>query len=595
MKELEYPLDGNFIISKKRRIKRKLQQDLDKTNVVSMKIAILGGSTTNEVKDCLELFLLNVGIVAEFYESEYNRFFEDAVFENEELRKFSPDIVYIHTSNRNIYEWPELTETYERVEQKLQKVYEHFEQVWEHLNQKFQCVIIQNNMELPYYRIMGNTEASDYHGKINFIERLNQRFYQYANTHKNFLINDIHYLSAYYGLEKWSEPFYWYMYKYSLNVAAIPVLAQNIANIIKAIYGMNKKAIVVDLDNTLWGGVIGEDGVDKIEIGQETPTGQAYYDFQEYIKKHKDMGILLNVCSKNDMENAILGLNHVDSVLKQDDFLVIKANWEPKSTNIIKVSEQLNILPNSIVFIDDSPAEREIVRQQVSSVAVPELSRIENYIKEIDNNGYFEVFKLSMDDINRNNMYKSNIERMKESQKYDNYEDYLRSLEMHAKIKSFEQLDISRVAQLVNKSNQFNMTAKRYTEAEINEIAKDNRYITLCGRLTDKFGDNGVVSIIIGKVDNNVCHVELWLMSCRVLKRDMEFAMLDTLINECKKREVLEIKGYYYPTGKNKMVAEFYCEQGFEKVEKDSKGNTIWKWDMSNMYINKNLVIKVED
>lgn len=596
LKTLEYPFDCDLILKKKRSLKKELLKEIVETEkkMIKKKIAILGGSTTNDIKKCLELFLLKEGIEPEFYESEYNQYFQDAMFPNSELREFHPDIVYIHTSNRNITDYPMMSDSKEIIDEKLECAYQHFEVMWEKLQDTYHCPIIQNNMELPFYRIMGNKSASDFHGRVNFIGRLNEKFYTYAREHENFYINDIHYLSACYGLDKWSDPFYWHMYKYALCVPAIPVLSANIANIVKAIYGKNKKAFVLDLDNTLWGGIVGDDGVDNLELGQETSMGQAYTEFQSYLKEHKDMGVLLNVCSKNEEENAIAGLNHPDGVLKPEDFIVIKANWEPKSRNIDSIAKELNIMPDSLVFVDDNPAEREIVRQQLGVVAVPEVSTVEHYIREIDRHGYFEVVSLSKDDLERNKMYKANAERSKIEASFDNYEDYLLSLEMDAEIKPFENVYMSRIAQLTNKSNQFNLTTKRYSQAEIEAVATDESRVTLYGKLEDKFGDNGVVAIIIGRLEEQTCHIELWLMSCRVLKRDMEFAMMDTLVRHLKEKNIKEIVGYYYPTTKNGMVKNFYELQGFNKVSEDNEGNTIWKYEIEENYNNKNNVIKVE-
>lgn len=597
MKELNYPFDCDLILSKRRSLKRGLLKEISEAGkkTIRKKVAILGGSTTNDIKNCLELFLLNEGIETEFYESEYNQWFEDAVFGNQELEGFCPDIIYIHTSNRNITEWPKVADDAGEVERKLQKTYGRFEAAWEKLREAYRCPLIQNNMELPPYRLLGNMDASDFRGRVNFIGRLNERFHAYAGSHEGFYISDINYLSACYGLDKWSDPFYWHMYKYALCVPAIPVLAANVANIVKAVYGKNKKAFVLDLDNTLWGGIVGDDGVEGLEIGQETSTGQAYSEFQSYLKEHKDMGILLNVCSKNEEENAVAGLNHPDGILKPEDFIVTKANWEPKSRNIAQIARELNIGADSLVFVDDNPAEREIVRQQLGMVAVPEVSAVEQYIREIDRHGYFEATGLSVDDLERSRMYKANAERAKEEAVFENYEDYLLSLRMSAVVRPFEPVYMARIAQLTNKSNQFNLTTRRYSQPEIEEAAADGRRVTLYGRLGDRFGDNGVVSVAIGRMEGDACHIELWLMSCRVLKRGMEYAMMDTLVHRLRERGAREIIGYYYPTAKNAMVKEFYGQMGFTKVDEDADGNTVWRFLLPDCYEDRNKVIHVEE
>lgn len=592
MKELEYPFDPEWILKKKKALKRELLQNTQQT-FLEKKIAILGGSTTRDIRDILELFLLNYGIRPCFYESEYNQYYADGMFPNPALEEFHPDILYIHTSNRNIEQYPSLEDDRTLVTQKLQAEYERFQALWEHLHAVYGCPVIQNNFEPPLYRLLGNRDASDHRGRWNYIQRLNQMFYEYADTHQDFYIHDICYEAADYGLERWSDPFYWNMYKYAMCVPAIPYTAFQLARIIKSIFGRNKKVLNLDLDNTLWGGVIGDDGPENIEIGQETSLGQTYAEFQDYLKQHKKLGVLLSVNSKNNEETALSGLERADSVLKREDFVVFRANWEPKSHNLYATAEELKLLPESFVFVDDNPAEREIVRQEVPGAAVPEITKVEEYIRVLDRSGFFEVTNFSEDDLKRNEMYLANEQRNRMQKNFSDYEDYLRSLEMKAQIGAFDPAYFSRIAQLTNKSNQFNLTTHRYSQSEIEQIAADPQYLTLCGRLEDKFGDNGVVSIVIGRKEKDVLQIELWLMSCRVLKRDMEYAMMDTLVKQCRDCGIRQIYGYFYPTAKNAMVKDFYALQGFEKLEEDVDGNAKWSFRIPEQYTLKNQVITV--
>lgn len=592
MKELEYPFDPEWILKKKKALKRELLQNTQQT-FLEKKIAILGGSTTRDIRDILELFLLNYGIRPCFYESEYNQYYADGMFPNPALEEFHPDILYIHTSNRNIEQYPSLEDDRTLVTQKLQAEYERFQALWEHLHAVYGCPVIQNNFEPPLYRLLGNRDASDHRGRWNYIQRLNQMFYEYADTHQDFYIHDICYEAADYGLERWSDPFYWNMYKYAMCVPAIPYTAFQLARIIKSIFGRNKKVLNLDLDNTLWGGVIGDDGPENIEIGQETSLGQTYAEFQDYLKQHKKLGVLLSVNSKNNEETALSGLERADSVLKREDFVVFRANWEPKSHNLYATAEELKLLPESFVFVDDNPAEREIVRQEVPGAAVPEITKVEEYVRVLDRSGFFEVTNFSEDDLKRNEMYLANEQRNRMQKNFSDYGDYLRSLEMKAQIGAFDPAYFSRIAQLTNKSNQFNLTTHRYSQSEIEQIAADPQYLTLCGRLEDKFGDNGVVSIVIGRKEKDVLQIELWLMSCRVLKRDMEYAMMDTLVKQCRDCGIRQIYGYFYPTAKNAMVKDFYALQGFEKLEEDVDGNAKWSFRIPEQYTLKNQVITV--
>lgn len=592
MKELEYPFDSELILKKKKSIKRQFNES--GKSFLTKKIAVLGGSTTSDIVKVLDLFLLNQGIRAEFYESEFNKYWEDVMFDNEELVQFQPDIIYIHTSTRNILTYPDVEYSDKQIDELLDETFEHYCLMWEKAEREYHCPIIQNNFEQPYYRLLGNRDVYDLHGRLNFINRLNEKFYEYARTHKSFYINDINYMSACYGIDKWSDPFYWHMYKYAMCVAAIPEFCYNLSVIVKSIFGKNKKAFALDLDNTLWGGVIGDDGPENIEIGHENGRAETYTEFQNYIKAHKKLGILLTINSKNDYATAMEGLKRPDSVLREEDFIVIKANWNPKDCNIAEIAQELNIGTDSLVFIDDNPAERHIVKEQFAGIAVPEVGLPETYIRIVDRSGFFEVTDFSEDDLKRNEMYIANSQREKQKHSFTDYNDYLRSLEMKAEIAPFSETFMSRIAQLTNKSNQFNLTTLRCTQSDVERFAADDAYITLYGRLEDKFGDNGVVSVLFGHKKDTCLHIDLWLMSCRVLKRDMEYAMMDRLVGECQKCGLKGIYGYYYPTAKNGMVKDFYKLQGFELVTENTDGSTVWYFEIPEEYKNKNKVIEVK-
>ena len=596
MKELEYPFDSAYIMKKKKSLKRTLLADGSAR--IKKKIAVLGGSTTGDVIAAMELFLLNAGIEPEFYESEYKQYWQDAVFGNPELDSFNPDVIYIHTTARNVDITPSVRMSVEEINAALDERFARLEQMWQAL-ERFRCPIIQNNFEQPYFRLLGSRDAYDPHGLTNIIGRLNERIYAYAQTHEGFFVNDINWLSANIGLEKWADTSYWFMFKYAMSLDAIPPLAYQTAAIVKSLFGKNKKCIAVDLDNTMWGGIVGDDGVDNLEIGQETGTSQAFYEFQQYIKAHKDIGVILTVCSKNEEENAVAGLKHPEGAVTPDDFTVIKANWEPKSINLQNTAAELNIMPDAIVFADDNPAEREIVRQQ-TPCAVPEIGEVTDYIRVLDRSQFFEVTTLSEDDLKRNEMYKANIQRAQAQASFASYTDYLLSLEMHAEIAPFKDVYLARIAQLTNKSNQFNLTTLRCTQEQMEQFAASKDHITQYGKLVDKFGDNGVVSVIVGErgahpVTGEEClDIILWLMSCRVLKRDMELAMLDGLVSQAKAAGYTKLVGRYLPTAKNKMVKDFYPETlGFSNVSASEDGVTVWELDITD-YENRNHVINVD-
>lgn len=593
MKELIFPFDSKAVLRKRRAIKKKLLADGSAR--IKKKIAVLGGSTTNDIVSMLEIFLLNFGIEPEFYQSEYNKFYEDAVFGSPELDSFAPDIIYIHTTSRNLTMLPESpSESPEQIQERLDGQFEIFRQMWVSLVNKFSCPIIQNNFELPLFRHTGNYDGWGYSGTGAFIDRMNVLFSDYARKNNGFYINDINYLSSVIGLTNWHDPDAWYMYKYAVRMEFIPDLAYSVACIIKSVYGRNQKVIDLDLDNTLWGGVIGDDGQEGIEIGPETAVGQSYSEFQAFIKAYKNYGVLLSVCSKNDEENAISGLNHPSGILRPDDFVSIKANWDNKDLNIEQSASELGLLTDSFVFVDDNPAECAIVESQLPSVSVVNFTTAGETMYRLSRGGFFEVTSVSEDDIRRNEMYSANAKRTAQQKSFTNYRDYLLSLDMNAEIADFSPVYLQRITQLTNKSNQFNLTTKRYSESEMQEVTKSQNHIRLYGQLADKFGDNGVVSVVIGRCENTTLHIELWLMSCRVLKRDMEFAMLDELVGECKKRGISRIIGYYYKTTKNSMVAELFGKFGFTLEKSDDNGDSVWSLDV-NSYTNQNHVIKVNE
>ena len=362
-------------------------------------------------------------------------------------------------------------------------------------------------------------------------------------------------------------------------------LAHNLAAIVKSVYGKSKKCLVLDLDNTLWGGVIGDDGVQNLILGKDHPVGEAFLDFQRYVKGLQRRGVILAVCSKNDAENAKEGFSHPDSVLKLEDFSAFKANWDPKPENIRAIAAELNIGLDSIVFVDDNPAERDFVAEQLPEVAVPNVGEdVSGFAEVLEHEKYFEVDKVVADDLNRSAYYSTNAERSAGQGRFSSYGEFLASLEMTAEIGPFLPVYLERITQLINKTNQFNLTTRRYTTAEVVAIAQDPGFITLYGRLADKFGDNGLVSVVLGRVVDETVQIDLWLMSCRVLKREMEFAMFDALVERCQGRGVRKIVGVYIPSKKNNMVAAHYASLGFTSMGGASDGRELWSYDVPASY-----------
>ena len=584
-----YSLDE--LMLKRKSLRRQL---LASEGLKKIRIAVLGGTTTNELVDILELLLLNNGFEPTFYQSEYGRFYEDSILDPQTIAQFKPDIVYIHTCSLNLRSFPPVSSTEESLRDYLDAEINKFRSIWAALEANVGCQVIQNNFELPYYGSLGNLDAVSPGGATRYVNELNRLFAQEAAANPKLLLQDLQSISARVGLNQWFDPERWFSYKLASTVEGSYALATSLTAMIGATYGRTSKVLVLDLDNTLWGGVIGDDGADKILIGRETPLAEAYTAFQEYCLRLRDRGILLAVCSKNNEDVAKSGFAHPDSVLKLEHFSAFKANWEPKHENILAIAKELNLGVDSMVFIDDNPAERAIVLGQLPSVTVPDVgSDVAKFAAIIEAGRYFEPISIGKEDLQRAKLYEENAQRSQLQQKFANYGEYLDSLDMSAEIAEFNSTYIERIAQLTNKTNQFNLTTRRYTLSEIEATMSDGRHIGLYGKLTDRFGDNGLISIVLGHIEGTQLHMDLWLMSCRVLKREMEFAMLDSLVERARAHNVKEIVGYYLPSPKNGMVEDHYEKLGFSlhSLEQESK-KSIWLLDVKG-YQPRNTHIKV--
>jgi FkbH-like protein len=584
---LGFPLDFPRLLRKRRSITKGLAEE---AGLSPVRVAILGGSTTQEIAAWLELFLLDRGIQPVIHQSEYNKYYEDSVVDPTGLVSFGPDIVYLHLSTVNLSAVRAKTE--DELEAAVRARMDHLTAVWQAIWNVLPCQIIMNTFETPALRPLGHLDASLPGGASQFVSRLNQELARAARTTSRLLLHDAASLASTSGVANWHSPDRWYSYKIPTSPEADVVLGHSLASLVAAVRGRSRKCLVLDLDNTLWGGVIGDDGPDKIVIGRETARAEAFTAFQEYVKRLQERGVLLAVCSKNDDAMARRGFSHPDSVLRLTDFAAFRANWDPKPENIRSMATELNLGLDSFVFVDDNPAERMLVASQLPMVAVPDVGAdVARYPSILDAARYFEAVSVSAEDANRTELYAQNAERAALAQKFENYGEYLDSLQMVGEIDAFTPVYIDRITQLTNKTNQFNLTTRRYTKAEIEEMAADPRYITLYGRLTDVFGDNGLVSVMVGRREDRNLHIDLWLMSCRVLKRGMEDAMLDALVSRAQQAGVETIIGTYIATPRNGMVANHYATLGFGRLPGGDESCSSWSLTVSS-YTTRNKHIR---
>jgi len=563
------------LLRKQKALRRTL---LERADLLEVRIAVLGGSTTDEVVNLLELLLLRAGLKPVFYQSDYQKYFEEAVIDPARVIAFRPDIVWVYTSSRDVRYPPiDAKEIQGFVDEELAR----FTAIWDSLQQHIGCVIVQNNFERPETALLGNMDAVSAAGRCRFVNALNERFAHAAESRKRLYLNDLASVATIVGQRALVDLRRWFGYKIFTTPAGSLEVARSMAALIRAMYGRARKCLVLDLDNTLWGGVIGDDGPDKIVIGRETPAAEAFTAFQEYCLRLRGRGVLLAVCSKNTAALAIEGFSHPDSVLRMEHFASFKANWEPKHENIVAISRELNIGLDSLVFVDDNPAERAIVAAQLPTVAVPDVgSEVVDFIPILERERYFETLALSGEDLVRAGLYADNAKRAVQESRFSNYGEYLDSLQMKAEIAPFRAVYLDRITQLTNKTNQYNLTTRRYTQAEIEQIAVDPARIALYGRLSDAFGDNGLITVVIGHQIGPILDLDLWLMSCRVLKRDMELAMLDAVVATCQRRDIRELRGLYKRTAKNELVVDHYARLGFALVEQGPQQST-WSLDLA--------------
>ena len=363
---------------------------------------------------------------------------------------------------------------------------------------------------------------------------------------------------------------------------------------------------MLDLDNTLWGGVIGDDGLEGIVLGQGSGTGEAFADFQRYAKGLTERGVILAVCSKNDEANALEPFErHPEMVLKRSDIACFVANWTDKAANLRAIASTLNLGLDALVFADDNPVERALIRRELPEVAVPELPDDPAlYVPTIAAAGYFEGLRVTEEDRVRSQLYQANAERERLKESVTDMESYLESLDMTLSAQPFDLIGLARVTQLINKTNQFNLTTERLTEAEVTERMRDPRRVTLQARLTDRFGDNGIIAILMARVEGAEAHIETWLMSCRVLGRKVEEACLNLLVERCKRLGARRLIGIYRPTQKNAMVRTLYPGLGFEAAreafeesaeltDEAATGTTQWTLDL-HTYMPKPVPMQID-
>jgi FkbH-like protein len=542
-----------------------------------IKIAVLGSMTTHQLIDLLDLYLQGGRISAEFYESDYGTVHQEFLNPESGLHAFAPDLILIVASWRDLSARPSLSDTRDEIALKVDAEIAGWAILWRIAREQIGCQLIQSNFVLPPWRALGNLDARHPAGFSRFVSSVNRALEERASS--EIIIHDVDQLAAAAGRWNWADDRFFHQAKLPCAPEYLVGYAHSLASLILPQFGMGRKCLVLDLDNTLWGGVIGDDGLGGIRLGQGDPESEAFVAFQRYVKSLGERGVILAVCSKNDEQIAReVFLKHPEMVLKLDDISCFVANWDDKAANLARIAQQLNIGLNSLVFFDDNPAERSIARRLRPEVAVPEVPTDPSYyIRALDQHRYFESSSISSEDLQRTQFYKADNERQALETSASDLDAFLRSLDMVARVDRVLDATVERTAQLINRSNQFNLTTRRYTNADVIRMKDDSGWITRTVSLRDRFGDNGLISVVLATIDSDALVIDTWLMSCRVLKRGVEALVLNTLVRSALDHGIHRIVGEYIPTAKNDLVRDHYQKLGFSEVSSDTSGHTRWE------------------
>ena len=560
---------------------------MDKEKAPAYKIALLGDSSTQLLAKALKQQLKKSGIQFDFYESDYNQIDQQILDPSSELYEFSPNFIILfqnaHKLLRKFYSKPENQKNFSETELELtnQLIYQ--------LETNFNAKIIWSNYSEVNDGVYGNYSNKTNLSFLYHLRKINLELMHLAQSHPSLFINDLSLIQNESGTDTFFDTRLYVNADLVYSTEILTRIAKNTCQILLTITGKFNKCLILDLDNTLWGGIIGDDGLEKIQVG-ELGIGKAFTEIQIWAKALKNRGIILAVCSKNEEIIAKEPFEkHPEMVLRLDDIAVFVANWENKADNIRLIQSILNIGFDSMVFLDDNPFERNMVRENIPGITVPELPEDPaDYLKYLHSLNLFETASFSNEDSERTKLYQVEANRNIFQKSFTDENSFLKNLKMIALVEPFNKFNTPRVAQLSQRSNQFNLRTIRYTETDIARFSDSKEYITLAFTLKDKFGDNGLIAVIIlKKEDKNTLFIDTWIMSCRVLKRGMENFTLNVIAETAQKNGYSFIKGEYIPTAKNGMVKDHYSNLGFEQTS----GN--WILNLTN-YKSKKCFINIE-
>ena len=541
-----------------------------------VRLAVLGSSTLSHLLPAIRVAGLRRGIWVDTYETDYGQYLQELSDPESDLHAFKPTAVLLALDAYRLTAGVTAGMDEATADAALEDAKAHIRETWTLVRDAFNCPIVQQAALPVHLPILGLNEHRLPGSRVGFVGRLNQALRTMAEEDGVDILS-VDDRAARDGVVAWHDSALWHRSKQEVAPTAGPLYGDLVGRWLAAKQGRSFKCLVLDLDNTVWGGVIGDDGMEGIAIGQGSALGEAYTAFQEYCRELTRRGIILAVCSKNDEANAVEPFEkHPEMTLRRGDIASFVANWSDKAGNIRAIAEELNIGLDSLVFIDDNPFERNLVRQELPMVAVPEVSDDPvGYPVALSDAGYFEGLSVTEEDRERTGQYQGNKARDALKASATDLPAYLRGLEMQLVVKPFDRIGLQRIVQLINKSNQFNLTTRRYTDEDIIAVMADPDAFGLQLRLLDRFGDNGVIAIIIGRLlEQKDLLIDTWLMSCRVLGRQVEPTTLNLIAEQARRLGAKRLVGEYIPTKKNGMVKDHYARLGFTEAAANEGGGS---------------------
>ena len=567
----------------------KLSSYLSKSKLISnsnyekkIRIAILGGFTLNGLEETMRVKCDEKRIQCTTYVSGYNQYNQEILDEKSQLYKFSPDITFLIIDSRTILGKLFLNPYSVSIEERKQFVQNKSDEIInlaKSLVEKSKSKLVISNFSVPSYSPIGINETREEFGLHDMVRVLNENIKIGLSTEPEIFIYALNSFVTRFGENNVFDYKQYFYGDVRISLDYIPYLAEELMGYIKAVLGLNKKCIVLDLDNTLWGGIVGEDGFEGIKLG-DSPVGRAYAEFQHNLLALNQRGILLAINSKNNFDDAMQIIkDHPNMVLKEDNFVCIRINWNDKVVNMKEISDELNIGLDSMVFFDDDPVNREYVKSNLPEIQTVDISDPSNSSKILKSINDFQMLKITDEDMTRNKMYLEQRKRTELKTQVGDLQDFLKQLNISVKIKNADSFTIPRISQLTIKTNQFNLTTRRYQEEDIRKFSQDKDKIVECAQVEDKFGDNGITGVyIINKDNKQEWTIDTFLLSCRIIGRGVEDGMLHQIIEKARKEGVSKIRGEYIKTKKNKPAENFFPTFGFKK-----EGN-FWILDTKNHF-----------